>query len=161
MTHDKSSNLSADLVKTRDAVRQDIVKLNSMIGALAKFHGDTPEIDAKALERDVFGVHPWIYIVVAEINQNVIGYAALCPLIRLQVGMRGIDMHHLFVEEEFRGLGVGKALIEASKTKARELECGYMTVGTHPDNSEAQAMYLASGFEARDSSSLRFSVLLA
>ncbi|WP_298854105.1 GNAT family N-acetyltransferase [uncultured Ruegeria sp.] len=97
---------------------------------------------------------------VAELNAEVVGYAALCPLTQLQMGLRGIDMHHLFVERSFRGRGIGRQLIEGSMRKARALCCGYMMVGTHPENSDAQAVYLACGFKQRHGAHPRFCVSL-
>lgn len=106
------------------------------------------------------GSCPWIHVLVAEADREVVGYAALCPLIQLQMGARGMDMHHLFVEEKCRGRGVGKMLIEASMRKARDLSCGYMMVGTHPDNTDAQSVYLACGFEPQHGSNPRFRISL-
>lgn len=160
MKQEKPKNTFTASVRVRDAIEQDIPHLQMMINALAYHHSDTPQIDTKALKRDIFGKIPWIYVLVAEIGKNVVGYAALCPLIQLQFGSRGMDMHHLFVEEEFRGVGVGKSLIEASMQKARNLACIYMTVGTHADNTDAQAVYLACGFEVRHGSSTRFGISL-
>ncbi|WP_171238744.1 GNAT family N-acetyltransferase [Ruegeria sp. HKCCA5763] len=65
-------------------------------------------------------------------------------------------MHHPFVERPHRGMGVGRRLIEGAIYKARALSCSYMMVGTHPDNSKAQAAYLACGFERRDAVHPRF-----
>lgn len=157
----KSKKPEVLLVRTRGATEQDVPRLHAMICALAKHHGDNPELDLKALRRDIFAEIPWIYVLVAEVDNEVVGYAALCPLIQLQVGMRGIDMHHLFVEKGFRGAGVGKALVSASMAKARDLHCKYMMVGTHPDNTDAQAFYLAYGFEARHGNAPRFGIRLA
>ena len=44
--------------------------------------------------------------------------------------------------------------------KARDLSCSQMSVGTHPDNSSAQAVYLACGFERRDSTHPKFHIAL-
>lgn len=69
-------------------------------------------------------------------------------------------MHHLFTEAAFRGRGVGRSLVEASKITATALSCGYMTVGTHPDNHEAQAFYESLGFQRKDAHPPRFSIQL-
>lgn len=147
-------------IKIRDAVNADIPRILSMVQALAIFHDDVPQITSEAIERDAFGEIPWIYIMVLEIKGVVVGYSALCPLAHLEMGVRGIDMHHLFIEEEFRGLGIGKKLINASIQKARELSCEFMKVGTHPENTGAQSVYLACGFVKRRSSNSRFHISL-
>ena len=150
--------IANNTIELRDAVQADVPRLLSMVRALAIHHDDIPEVSTEALERDVFGERSWIYVVVAEVEGKVVGYAALCPLIQLQAGVRGIDMHHLFVEKKFRGLGIGRQLTEASMQKARDLSCAYMMVGTHPDNSSAQAFYLACGFDQRHGSHPRFRI---
>jgi len=147
-------------IEIRDAVKTDLPRLLSMVRALADHHGDIPEVSTEALERDVFGEIPWVYVVVSEVEGEVVGYAALCPLTKMQAGVRGIDMHHLFVEKEFRGIGIGRQLINASMQKARDLFCTYMMVGTHPDNMEAQAVYLACGFDERHGTHPRFHIFL-
>lgn len=144
----------------RDAKRSDAVRLLSMASALAEHHGDTAALSAKTIERDVFDEQPWVYVLVLEIDGEAIGYTALCPLIHFQAGVRGIDMHHLFVERRFRGIGLGRQLINAALQKARELSCEFMKVGTHPDNKAAQETYLACGFVRRDSTDPRFHISL-
>ena len=151
----KPTNLNPK-VHIRGVEPDDMPFLLSMIRALAAHHDDVPNINAAVLERDVFGNPPWVYILVAETKGEVIGYVALSPLTQLQLGRRGVDMHHLFVGRPYRGMGVGRQLIESAKQKARALSCSYMTVGTHPENSEAQAAYLTCGFERRDAVHPRF-----
>lgn len=146
--------------KIRDAAESDVGRLLVMARALAAHHGDTATVTAKTIERDVFGENPWVYVLVLEVEGEVVGYSALCPLIHFQAGVRGIDMHHLFVEERFRARGLGRQLIDASIQKARELSCGYMKVGTHADNKDAQATYLACGFVRRDATNPGFHISL-
>lgn len=145
----------------RRARTADIEQIVQMVTQLAKHHGDTPTLTHEDLARDLFGEKPWIFIVVAEKGEKLIGFAAMCGLIQLQFGVRGMDMHHLFTKEEFRGLGVGRSLVEACKVEAITLSCRYMTVGTHPDNHEAQAFYTSLGFERKDAHPPRFFIGLA
>ncbi len=150
-------NTNSDpIAQIRDAELSDLSQILTMIRALAEHHGDVPDVNASDLKRDLFANPPWIYALVAELGDQIVGYAALCPLAQLQVGLRGIDIHHLFVERSFRGVGIGRQLIEGSKRKARALSCRYMMVGTHPDNSTAQAVYLSCGFEQRHGTHPRF-----
>lgn len=73
-------------VELRDAAQADIPRLLSMVRALAIHHGDVPEVSTDVLKRDFFGEIPWVYVVVAEVEGEVVGYAVLCPLINLQAG---------------------------------------------------------------------------
>jgi ribosomal protein S18 acetylase RimI-like enzyme len=152
--------LQTDFGTVRCACPADAERIVQMVGNLASHHSDTPAITADDLIRDVFGVNPWIYMLVAEAGNELIGYVALCGLTRLQFGLRGMDMHHLFTEAAFRGRGVGHSLVEASKIRAIALSCHYLTVGTHPDNHRAQSFYEALGFERKDAHPPRFSIQL-
>lgn len=149
MTNEKQNQSASFQIGIRNAIPHDIPQLTEMISALAAHHGDVAKIDAGNLKLDIFGKIPWIYVIVAEQYDTLIGYAALCPLIQLQFGVRGIDMHHLFVDKKFRGCGLGRRLIKASISKTKALGGKYMMVATNPDNTVAQAVYLACGFETR------------
>lgn len=145
----------------RAARPADIERICQMVRQLAAHHGDTPTLTREDLARDLFGEQPWITILVAEMGGKLIGYAAMCGLIRLQFGARGMDLHHLFTEADFRGRGVGQSLIEACKLEATGLSCRYLAVGTHPDNHEAQTFYTSLGFERRDAHPPRFFIQIA
>ena len=144
----------------RRARPADNRRIIEMVGLLAAHHGDTATLTEDDLVRDVAGANPWISIVVADDGRRLVGYAAMCALVQLQFGARGMDMHHLFTAAEFRGTGVGRNLVEACKIEAISLSCRYLAVGTHPDNHEAQTFYTALGFERRDAHPPRFSIRL-
>ena len=152
--------LQTEFGRVRDVQASDAARIIEMVGKLAQHHDDVAAISPDLLRRDVFGAAPWIYILVAETRDALIGYVALCGLSRLQFGQRGMDMHHLFIEDGWRGHGVGRSLVAASKIKAINLSCSYMTVSTHPDNHKAQAFYRALGF-ACSTPLPRFSLQLA
>jgi ribosomal protein S18 acetylase RimI-like enzyme len=134
-------------VVVRKAVSQDIPRLLVMVHKLAQHHGDAATVSAEQLRRDMFGDSPWVRGLIATAAEMPIGYAIMCPLVQLHFGARGMDMHHLFVETEWRGKGVGRLLTMACLEEAKELGCQYMAVGTHPDNFAAQNFYSAQGFE--------------
>ena len=144
----------------RCARQADAERIVEMAGKLAEHHEDTPTLTADDLIRDISGENPWLYVLVAEVDDELVGYVALCRLVRLQFGLRGMDMHHLFAEAPFRGQGVGHRLVDASKITARALSCSYMTVSTHPENHKAQAFYERLGFERADARPPRFSIQL-
>ena len=144
----------------RRARPADIPRIVQMVGKLAAHHGDTPTLTPDDLQRDLFGDHPWLHVLVAEAGDQLVGYAAMCGQIRLQFGARGMDMHHLFTEVAYRGQGVGHSLVEACKIEARLLSCHYLNVGAHPDNLPAQAFYESLGFTRRDTHPPRFSMQL-
>ncbi|XDA96662.1 GNAT family N-acetyltransferase [Sulfitobacter sp. LCG007] len=144
----------------RRARRADHRRILEMVGQLAAHHGDVASLTPDDLRRDLAGKRPWISVVVAECGHRLIGYAAMYPVIQLQFGARGMEMHHLLAAAEFRGTGVGRSLVEGCRIEAISLSCRYLAVGTHPDNHRAQAFYTSLGFERRDAHPPRFSVRL-
>ena len=56
-------------------------------------------------------------------------------------------MNDLYVAEEARGQGVGRALIEAAATVARERGAHHLEWVTAPDNATAQRLYDSTGAE--------------
>ncbi|MFK7835233.1 MAG: N-acetyltransferase family protein [Sulfitobacter sp.] len=138
----------------------DVEAVLEMIRSLARHHGDKPMITLDNLRRDALGPNPWVSVLVAEQQDRLTGYSVLCPLVQMQFGVRGMDMHHLFVQPDVRGQGVGRALIEASLATSRLMGCRYMTVGTHPENGAAADVYRAAGFEPLPPPGPRFRIKL-
>ena len=57
------------------------------------------------------------------------------------------EMNRMFVRSQARGLGVGRALVQRLKTRAREMGFGLMTLSALPRHHEALALYRSCGFE--------------
>ncbi|MCL4674848.1 MAG: GNAT family N-acetyltransferase [Pararhodobacter sp.] len=141
----------------RPATIADRDRLLAMVHALAAHHGDPPACTLAALDRDAFGADALVRLLVAEDGSaGPVGYAALCRTTQLQWGVHGLDMHHLFVERAARGTGIGAALVKATLAEARLLGCAYVSVGTHPGNTDAQAFYAQQGFQPRPHDPTRF-----
>lgn len=129
---------------TRIAEKMDLPFVLKMVHGLADHHGDDSTVTLEQLEVEA---HDWHHLLVAILDEKVVAYASLMPVGQLQFGVRRMDMHHLFVDKKHRGVGVGRALINASLELSKQLSCKCMTVGTHPDNTAAGEVYLAAGFE--------------
>lgn len=147
------------MIRTRTAQPDDIPALLDGIAQLAAHHGDQACATPESLTRDLFGPCPWLHALIAETPTGIAGYAILLPLAQVQFGKRGMDLHHLFIWPAHRRSGTGKKLLAAAQTHARALGCTYLTVGTHPDNHEAEAYYLHNGF-ARRNATPRFAMPL-
>ena len=149
------------MTKTRSLHRDDLPELVDMIGGLAAHHADTAHINVEHLVRDTCGPSPWFTVIVAQGPARILqGYAAMTRIGQLQFGVRGMDIHHLFVRSDVRGTGVGRALVNACVSNAKKQACGYVSVGTHPDNHDAGAFYETLGFIRRPGAASRFSMRL-
>jgi len=76
--------------------------------------------------------------------------------VQMQTGRRGVDLHHLYVSRDWRGQGVGRALVAAALGWAGSESCDVMTVATDPGNSAAQAFYMRLGFHPVEIEATRF-----
>ena len=53
----------------------------------------------------------------------------------------------VFVDEQFRGCGIGKALLSHAENHARENGASAMVIGVLASNNQAKSLYLAMGFK--------------
>ncbi len=76
-----------------------------------------------------------------------VGYACLYWHFSSLEAVETVLMNDLFVARDWRGRGVGRALIEASAEVARERGAPYLEWSTAPDNETAQRLYDSTGAE--------------
>jgi GNAT superfamily N-acetyltransferase len=135
----------------RPATVADVTLLRTMIRELAEFERelDMVEIQEEDLARDGFGANPKFRALIAEWDGKAAGYALFFDYYSTWVG-RGLFLEDLFVREQFRRRGIGKALLAAVARIAVE-EGRY---GVHWEvldwNEKAIEMYKALGGRFRD-----------
>jgi GNAT superfamily N-acetyltransferase len=83
----------------------------------------------------------------ARRDDRLVGYACLYWHFSSLEACESVLMNDLYVVEETRGEGVGRALIEASAEVAREREVPFVEWSTAPDNETAQRLYDSTGAE--------------
>ncbi len=154
------TNIAIDHVTIRPVEARDLRALADLIGSLARHHGDRARVTQAGLARDCLGQAPWLRVLVAERHGGLIGYAALCPRARLQFGERGMELHHLFVHRPLRGAGVGRALLDASISLARQLQATFLSVAAAADNADAARFYQNAGFAPATAQGARFGLRL-
>lgn len=100
--------------------------------------GFTQEVDALP---GIYGP-PGGEILLAKRGDHVLGCIALKPLDQPRVA----EIKRLFVREQVRGIGVGKALVEAAIDTARRLGYREIKLDTLPQMEGAIALYRQQGF---------------
>ena len=135
----------------RPATIHDTALLRSMIRELAEFERELEWVTIREedLARDGFGDSPRFRALIAEWDGNAAGYTLFFPYFSTWVG-RGLFLEDVFVREEFRKRGIGKALLaEVAGIAVRE-RC----YGIHWEvvdwNERAIELYKALGAEFRD-----------
>jgi|GEM_PF-281368 len=149
-TSTDNQTLTAAAVHCRDMRGRDIADVVAMAGRLAAQFGEAADLTADFLRREAFSSTALVKILVAETDGVLVGYAALLPTMQLQSGMRGMELHHLHVDEKFRGIGIGRSLLAASLERARGLGCRFVTLGARIDTGRSRDFYERWGFEPVD-----------
>jgi GNAT superfamily N-acetyltransferase len=135
----------------RPAKIDDCALLRTMICELAEFEHEPDQVTIREedLTRDGFGENPRFRALVAEWDGQAAAYALFFNYFSTWTG-RGLFLEDLFVREQFRRRGIGKALLAAVARIALEEGC----YGIHWEvldwNQKAIAMYEAMGAEFRD-----------
>jgi len=83
----------------------------------------------------------------ARSEGRLVGYACLYWHFSSLEATESVLMNDLYVDEEARGRGVGRALIEATAEVARERGVPFVEWSTAPDNHTAQRLYDSTGAE--------------
>jgi GNAT superfamily N-acetyltransferase len=116
------------MLAIREAVASDAPLIVEMIRELAEFERqlDQVEITPEDLLRDGFGDNPRFQALVAEWDGKPAAYALYYFTYSTWTGRSGMFLEDLFVREQFRGKGIGKALLQRVAAAARSRNCDRM-----------------------------------
>ena len=99
--------------RLRKATVDDVRDILRIINELATYERE-PEavVNTEAdLTDHLFGEHPAVFCNVAEVDGTVVGIALWFLTYSTWEGRHGIWLEDLYVDEDYRGLGIGKALL--------------------------------------------------
>jgi GNAT superfamily N-acetyltransferase len=136
----------------RSATAADVAQILAFIRALAAFERAPDAVVAteEGLLRDGFGPSPYYSCLIAEHDEQPAGFALFFYNYSTWMGRPGIYLEDLFVLPEFRGRGIGKALLQRVATVAVEKECGRLNWAVLDWNTPAIDFYRAMGAEFMD-----------
>lgn len=109
----------------RDAIATDAPVIVEMIRELADFEQqlDHVEITPEDLLRDGFGENQHFHALVAEWNDQPVGYAVYFFTYSTWVGRAYLFVEDVFVRAAFRGKGIGRSLLQRMAAIAHEHRC--------------------------------------
>ena len=110
----------------RAAHRGDVPKILRFIQALAEYERLSHEVVAteESLAQTLFGPRPEAEVVLIEVEGVAAGFALFFHNYSTFLSRRGLYLEDLFVLPEFRGRGLGKALLLHLAKIAVERNCG-------------------------------------
>lgn len=114
------------LLEIRDAQQKDIPIIMELLHLKAEFDGCPASVEAtpEKLESDLFGENPFAFVLLAEIDENPVGFATYHFIYSTFLAKPGIWLDDLYVKAEHRSNRIGEALMLRLCQIAQEKGCG-------------------------------------
>ena len=108
------------------ATVQDTDEILKLIRALAEYENLSEEVVAtrEKISGTLFGEKPFAECLLARLEKKVVGFALFFHNYSTFLGQPGIYLEDLFVQQEFRGKGIGGKLLQAVAQIAVQRNCG-------------------------------------
>ncbi|MEY4274695.1 MAG: Diamine N-acetyltransferase [Bacteroidota bacterium] len=112
------------MIELRRATREDIPRIFELVKELALFEKAPEEVTATLADYEVngFGENPLFGAYLAFYQGKLAGFALWYFRFSTWKGKR-LYLEDLYVKDEFRGLGIGKQLIEICFEEAKNTKC--------------------------------------
>jgi GNAT superfamily N-acetyltransferase len=110
------------------ATERDVPVILSLIKALAEYERMAAEVvaDEALVHASLFGPAPSAEAVIARVGAEPVGFAVWFHNHSTFLGRRGLYLEDLFVVPEWRGRGIGRALLAYLAQVAVQRDCGRM-----------------------------------
>ncbi len=134
-------------LSVREAKKSDIPFLLSLIKELAQFEKLYQEVKATEVElsKYLFEKEPKAFVLIAENNDQAIGFALYFYNFSTFLAKPGIYLEDLYVKEDFRSLGAGALLLKTLAQIASANQCGRLEWSVLDWNQKAIDFYLKLG----------------
>ncbi|MET3537119.1 GNAT family N-acetyltransferase [Chryseobacterium limigenitum] len=136
---------------TRKATIQDLPKLAELFDQYRVFYHKDSDVPAAEnfLKERIEKKDSEIFV--AEENGNLVGFVQLFPIFSSTRMKRYWLLNDLYVNENHRGKGFSKELIEEAKELAKSTDACGVLLETGKSNDIGNQLYPACGFELYDS----------
>jgi ribosomal protein S18 acetylase RimI-like enzyme len=153
----------SDAITTRQAELDDPNDQRAIVELLDMYAREPMGQDgplAPRIRRDVIPglqAHPTTLVLLA-LNHNVpVGLAVCFRGFSTFQARPLLNIHDFAVHPDFRGRGVGLALMQAVEDEARRTSCCKLTLEVRLDNLPARKLYLRAGFSPSEESASAYS----
>jgi GNAT superfamily N-acetyltransferase len=136
-------------LEIRLAERQNLLALFQMIQALAAYEKISEQVltSLPELEETLFSKQPKAYAYIAFADKQAAGYVLLVPCIYIKRNQAKLFIEDFYVDENYRGHGVGKQLMQTTIDFARRNNYFKIEWGVYNWNHAAQQFYERMGAE--------------
>ena len=136
-------------VTIRPATPHDVPLLLKAIRDLAGHVGEAHEVACTEadLQRFGFGDNPAFEAVIAGADGAFAGMCLFFPIFSTWYGRPGVFVQDLFVDKQFRGLGIGERLLRHVARLSQDRGGIYMRLAVDVANPRARDFYARLGFE--------------
>lgn len=133
----------------RQAGTADVSLILSFIRKLADYEMLSHEatVTEQVLRQSLFGAQPRAYVLFAVVDGKEVGFALYFYNFSTFLGRSGLYIEDVFVDAEYRGKGIGKAIYKHLAQKAVAEGCGRMEWWVLNWNSPSIAFYDKIGAE--------------
>jgi len=140
------------IISIRAAAPEDVGQILKFIRALAVYEREPDAVTAteEGLLEHGFGPAPYYWCLIAEADGQPAGFAFYFFDYSTWLGKPGLYLEDLFVDPAFRGLGIGKALLQRLAAIALEKGCARLKWEVLDWNTPAIEFYGAMGAEFLD-----------
>jgi ribosomal protein S18 acetylase RimI-like enzyme len=143
----------------RPAARSDADRIAPLFGAYRQFYGRPPDLDrARAFIRERLERSESVIFLAEDDSGRTLGFVQLFPSFTSVEARRLWVLNDLFVAADARGLGVGRALMNAAREHAVRTGAKRLTLETMDDNPTAWKLYESLGY-VRSAANVRYYTL--
>ena len=134
-------------LEIRAATEEDVPLILSLIKELAEYERLSHEVVAteEVLRDSLFGERPVAEVLIGQLGDEPVGFALFFHNFSTFLGKPGIYLEDLYVRPEFRGAGIGRALLVHLARLARERGCGRLEWSVLDWNEPAIGFYKKIG----------------
>ena len=134
-------------LEIRAAVEEDAPLILQLIKELAEYEKLSHEVVATedSLRRSLFGERRFAEALIGEVGGEPVGFALFFHNFSTFLGRPGIYLEDLYVRPEFRGSGLGRALLVYLARLALERGCGRLEWSVLDWNEPAIGFYRSVG----------------
>lgn len=139
-------------IKIRKMQAEDTMKVAAMNELLSHSDKKATKEDAAFFEEYGMGPHKLATIWVAVDEDKPVGFVVTRPWASFggKVKVKQIDL--LYVDEDYRGMGIAADLLSHVVLEAFKDGCGRVDIQTHVENEDSNALYKKFGFKLKPES---------